>query len=227
MSRRSSTLLVCAFVGMCLPTVAQSQLIVSDPGNLFANTITSAQSTLTALASAQTAANTILDLTPLDEIIMASGIIEGIAQLADIIAQIEVLDSDVQSLQRQITALFGLETAPASTSALRERLAEIRRLRWECYSYAMKLQTLIKTALRTLQHLGTLVTSVSAFLGNKQAQQALVQVTASTNTTLMVMAAQTAAYQRAGSVDKMEELLTIESLRRIQEATMADWPRRR
>ena len=66
----------------------------------------------------------------------------------------------MQSLQRQITALFGLETAPASTSALRERLAEIRRLRWQCYSYAMRLQTLIKTALRTIQHLATLVTSV-------------------------------------------------------------------
>ena len=81
------------------------------------------------------------------------------AQLADIMAQIEVLDNDMQSLQRQITALFGLETAPASTSALRERLAEIRRLRWQCYSYAMRLQTLIKTALRTIQHLSTLVNS--------------------------------------------------------------------
>ena len=56
---------------------------------------------------------------------MASGIIEGIGQLADIMAQIEGLDNDIQSLQRQITALFGLETALASTSALRERLAEI------------------------------------------------------------------------------------------------------
>ena len=49
MSRRTPTLLWWAFVGLCLPTVAQSQLIVSDPGNLFANTVTSVQSTLTAL----------------------------------------------------------------------------------------------------------------------------------------------------------------------------------
>ena len=90
----------------------------------------------------------------------------------------------------------------------------------------MRLQTLIKTALRTLQHLSKLVTSVSAFLGNKQAQQALVQVAASTNTTLTVLAAQTAAYQRAGSVDKMEELLTMESLYRINAEMMADWPKR-
>ena len=79
-----------------------------------------------------------------------------------------MLDNDIQSLQRQITALFGLETAPASTSALRERLAEIRRLRWQCYSYAMRLQTLIKTALRTIQHVATLVNIISTFLGTKQ-----------------------------------------------------------
>ena len=111
--------------------------------------------------------------------ILASGLIEAAAQLADILQQVEVLDNDIQSLQRQITALFGLETAPASTSALRERLAEIRRLRWQCYSYAMRLQTLIKTALRTIQHVATLVNSISTFLGAKQGMQTLTQVAVS------------------------------------------------
>ena len=227
MSRRTPTLLWWAFVGLCLPTVAQSQLIVSDPGNLFANTVTSVQSTLTALSSAQTAVNTILDLTPLDEMILASGLIEAAAQLADILQQVEVLDNDIQSLQRQITALFGLETAPASTSALRERLAEIRRLRWQCYSYAMRLQTLIRTALRTIQHVATLVNSIRTFLGAKQGMQTLTQVAVSSKTTLTILAAQTAAFQRAGSVDKMEELLTMESLYKINTQMMSDWPRRR
>jgi hypothetical protein len=226
MTRLGAWVVGVALLALVLP--AQAQIPVAEVGpNLVQSTITAVQSTLTALASAQTAANFILDLTPLDEIIMASGIIESIGQLADILQQIEGLDNDIQSLQRQITALFGLETAPSSTSALRERLAEIRRLRWQCYSYAMRLQTLIKTALRTIQHLGALVTSVSSFLGNKQAQQTLVQVNSSMHTTLTVLAAQTAAYQRAASVDKMEELLTIESLQRIQADMLSDWPRRR
>ena len=217
---------VVAVLALVLP--AKAQLPVAEVGpNLLQSTIIAAQSTLTAISTAQTAANTILDLTPLDEMIMASGIIESAAALADIMAQVEGLDNDVQSLQRQITALFGLETAPASTSALRERLAEIRRLRWQCYSYAMRLQTLIKTALRTIQHLVTLVHSICSFLGNKQGIQTLTQVAASTNTTLTILAAQTAAFQRAASVDKMEELLTIESLQRIQADMMSDWPRRR
>jgi conjugal transfer/entry exclusion protein len=213
---------------LCWCALARAQGIpVYDNTNFLQNLITAAQSTLTSIATAQTAANTLLDLTPLDEMIMASGIIEAATQLADILQQIEGLDNDIQSLQRQITALFGLETAPASASALRERLAEIRRLRWQCYSYAMKLQTLIKTALRTIQHLGTLVSSIRAFLGAKQGIQTLTQVAASTNNTLTILAAQTAAYQRAGSVDKMEELLTIESLQRIQADMLSDWPRRR
>ena len=53
-------------------------LPVTEVGpNLFQSTITAVQSTLTAFATAQSAANSILDLTPLDEIIMASGIIEA------------------------------------------------------------------------------------------------------------------------------------------------------
>ena len=234
MSRRGPCVVGALLAWLSLALQVQAQVLgtgvlpVTEVGpNLFQATITAAQSTLTALSTAQSAANSILDLTPLDEMIMASGIIEAAAQLADIMAQIEGLDNDVQSLQRQITALFGLETAPASPSALRERLAEIRRLRWQCYSYAMRLQTLIRTALRTIQHVATLVNSIRTFLGAKQGMQTLTQVAVSSNTTLTILAAQTAAFQRAASVDKMEELLTIESLQRIQADMMSDWPRRR
>jgi hypothetical protein len=234
MSRRGSCLvgILLAWLSLALPAQAQvlgtGVLPVTEVGpNFWQNTITAAQSTLTALATAQTATSFLLDLTPLDEIILASGLIETAAQLADILQQVEVLDSDIQSLQRQITALFDLETAPASASALRERLAEIRRLRWQCYSYAMRLQTLIKTALRTIQHISTLVNSIASFLGSKQAQQTLVQVSVSMNNTLTIQAAQTAAYQRAASVDKMEELLTMESIQKIQADMMASWPTRR
>ena len=69
------------------------------------------------------------------------------AALADIVRQAEGLSYDIASLQAQIDALFDLDTAPASTSELQVRLAEIRRVRSQCYSYAMRLQTLLTTAL--------------------------------------------------------------------------------
>ena len=184
------------------------------------------QAVLTAIATAETVANQILDLTPLDEIITLQGILDDLALLADIVAQAEGLSYDIASLRAQIAALFDLDTAPASTSELQVRLAEIRRVRSQCYSYAMRLQTLLTTALRTIEHLTALLTSMSAFLGAKQGMQTLVQVNMTISKTLTIQATQTAAFQRAESVDTMEELLTIESLHRINEATMADWPRR-
>ena len=97
---------------------------VYDNTNFFQNLITAAQSTLTAIATAETAANTILDLTPLDEIVTASGMIEDLAALAEIMAQVDVLSTDIASLQAQVAVLFGLDTAPASTSELQVRLRE-------------------------------------------------------------------------------------------------------
>jgi len=194
--------------------------------NLWQNTITAGQSILTAISTAQTVANQLLDLEPVSEVITLQGIMEDLAALADIMRQAEGLSYDVQSLQAQIAALFDLETAPRSTSELQVRLAEIRRVRSQCYAYAMRLQTLLNTAFRTIEHLVTLVNSISAFLGNKQGMQTLVQVNMTISKTLTIQAAQSAAYERAGSVDKMEELLTVESLHRINGDVMADWPTR-
>ena len=232
MSRRRLAGVVMACLALAQPLQAQvlgtGILPVTEVGaNLYQNTVTAVQSVLTAIAAAETAANTLLDLTPLDEVITLQGILEDVKLLADIVAQAEVLSNDVASLRAQIAALFDLETAPASTSALQERLAEIRRVRAQCYSYAMRLQTLMTTAIRTIDHLTALLTSVSTFLGAKQGMQTLVQVNMTISKTLTIQTTQTAAFQRAESVDKMEELLTIESLHRINEAMMADWPRRR
>ena len=108
-------------------------LSVTEIGaNLYQNTITAINAVLTAVATAQTVANQILDLTPLDEIITLQGILEDLALLADIVAQAEGLSYDIASLRAQIDALFNLDTAPASTSELQLRLAEIRRVRARC-----------------------------------------------------------------------------------------------
>ena len=218
-------------VGMVSPLPAQilgtGIIPVTEVGaNLYQNAVTAGQSILTALATAQTVANQVLDLTPLDDVITLQGMMEDLALLADIMRQVEGLSYDVQRLQAQIAALFALETAPRSTSELQMRLAEIRRVRYQCYSYAMRLQTLMTTALRTIDHLVTLLHSISAFLGAKQGMQTLVQVNMTISKTLTIQATQTAAYERAGSVDKMEELLTVESLQRINTEVMADWPTR-
>lgn len=226
MTRRVSSLLGGLLAGVLLPTIAQGQIPVTDAGNFFVNTTTSIQSVITAANSVLTVANQVLDLTPVEEIVIAQSIAEDAALLAEMIATASAVYVDVQSLQAQIAVLFDLNTAPASTTELSERLLEIRRIRSEAYIYAMRTQTLMATLLRTIGHVTTLITQVGTIIGNVQGQQHIVQVNTSINHTLAVLEIQQASFQRAGSLDKMEELLTIASLHRINEATMADWPRR-
>jgi hypothetical protein len=226
MTRSTPALLSCALVGILLPTMAQSQIPVIDASNLFANTTTSIQSIITAANSVLTVANQVLDLTPVEEIVLAQSIAEDAALLADIIATAGAVYTDVQSLQAQIAVLFDLGTAPLNATELSLRLIEIRRVRAEAYIYAMRTQTLMATLLRTIGHVTTLITQVGTIIGNVQGQQHIVQVNTSINHTLAVLEVQTASFQRAESLDTMEHLLVQESLSRINADIMADWPRR-
>ena len=183
------------------------------------------QSTISAVEDVVQSASALQELVPLDDIVVAQGIIEDLALLADIVRQAEGLSYDVASLQAQIRALFDLDTAPANITLLQQRLSEIRWIRWQAYSYAMKLQTLMTTALRTVDHLVTLLNSIATLLGAKQGMQTLVQVQMTMNKTITIQATQQAAYERAGSIDKMEQLLIAESMVRIHEDIRADWPK--
>lgn len=193
---------------------------------LFQSTVTAVQSTISAIEDVIQSAAALQELVPLDAIETAEGIMEDMEELGKIMAQADRLSYDITSLQQQLDRLFDVKTTPSSTSELQMRLREIRQMRREAYSYAMRLQTLGRTAQRTVQHLSLLLKSISAYLGNKQAQQSLAQMNATMNKTLAIHATQVAAYQQAGSLDKMEELMTIESLQQIQKEIMADWPRR-
>ena len=96
---------------------------------LFHSTVTAVQSTISAVEDVVQTASALQELVPLDAILVAEGIAEDLAALADIVRQAEGLSYDIASLQAQIDALFNLDTAPASTSELQVRLAEIRRVR--------------------------------------------------------------------------------------------------
>jgi len=198
-----------------LTPLAQAQLVVIDPADIAQNTITAIETTLTTIETVLIEANQILDLTPLDSIGVADGIVQDMRLLGQLVDQAQGLSYDVSSLESQISALFGLDTAPTTSRALQARLDEIRRVKSQCYSYAMRVQTLLRTALRTVDHLQGLLDTVSALIGNKQGHQTHMQATTVAAKHLANLDVQIAAFHRAQSVDKMEELLTIESLRQI------------
>jgi hypothetical protein len=166
----------------------------------------------------------ILELTPVDDLIVAGGIAEDMAALADIWSQASGLSYDLSSLNTQITVLFDLDTAPDTREGLDARLLELKRTAYEVRVFALRTQTLAQTVLRTVDHLLGLLDSISAFVGNMQANQRIMEAQSTVVKTLAVMDTHTAAYHRAETADKLAEALIIESVRRIECRRLDGWP---
>ena len=160
---RRLSLSLCLVV-LCTPMV-HAQLAVVDVANLGQNTITAIESVLTTIQAILIEANQILELTPLDDIAVAGGIAEDMALLGQLVEQAEGLSYDIGSLQAQLDSLFNLDTAPETRDGLTERLAEIKRQKYLAYSYAARVQTLMRTALRTVEHLQGLLDTLGAIVG--------------------------------------------------------------
>jgi conjugal transfer/entry exclusion protein len=220
---RTSSLSLLLVLFLCYGR-AEAQLAVIDVGNLAQNTITAAESVLTTIQTILIEANQILELMPLNNIAMASDMAEDMALLASIAEQTEGLSYDIGSLEAQIVALFSLETAPDTRDGLTERLAEIKRVKFQAYSYAARTQTLLKTAMRTVEHLHNLLETTAVLIGNMQGNQVHAQYMAVSNKHLANLDVQIAAYYRAETTDKLSEALIIESITKIQVKRMADWP---
>lgn len=197
-------------------SIVQAQLVVVDPTNLVQNSITAVESVLTTIEEFLIEAQGVLNLTALSSGTAAMGtILEDMQLMAEIIQQAEGLSYDIGSLEAQINALFGLDLAPATSSELAIRLAEIRRVRQQAYSYATRVQTLLKTAIRTIEHMNALLDNVSTLIGNLAGHQLQPQSVAGLQKHLSMLHVETTAFHRAQSIDKLEELVTIESLHRI------------
>jgi len=146
-------------------------------------------------------------------------------ELGSIIEQAQGLSYDLGSLNSQIQALFSLDAAPRTTTALAERLTEIRRVRWEAQTYALRTHTLLQTTVRTVQRLTALVATISDFVGNMQGNQTMSQVQTTITEQLAKMQVQSAAFERAETIDKLTEPLIQKSLENITEDVNRDYPR--
>jgi conjugal transfer/entry exclusion protein len=198
-------------------TPAQAQLAVIDAANLVQNVVTAVQTVFMV-------ANQILELTGLDEIVLGDDFQSDLEALGTIVQEARGLSYDMSSLQAQVTILFSLDSAPNSAHELRERLAAIRRVVFDSYLYALRTQTLLKTTLSTVRHLTRLVSAIGAFVGNMQGNQTMAQMESTLSETLARLQVHTAAYERAQSVERLTEPLTMESLHRINDAIMVDHP---
>src|SRR5215510_8679683 len=203
---------------------AHAQLAVIDVSNLAQNTITAIESVLTTIETILIEANQILELTPLDDLAVAGGIAEDMALLGQLVEQAEGLSYDIGSLQAQLDSLFNLDTAPDTRDGLTARLAEIKRQKYLAYSYAARVQTLMRTALRTVEHLQGLLDTLGAIVGNMGGNQTVGQFHAVSSKHLANLDVQMASFQRAQTVDKLSNALILESITKIQARRIEDWP---
>jgi conjugal transfer/entry exclusion protein len=225
MTRAVRRLALLLLFGWTLPAHAQFAALVYDPTNFGANIVTSVQSVITATEAVLQTANMVLELTPVEEIIVGGQIAEDLAILGEIISSAELVWFDLQSLESQITALFGLENVPLTREGLDERLLEIKQFYYRTLSYAMRTQTLVMTMFRTVEHVSALIASIGSFVGNMSANQTLVQVNTTVSKTLAVMEVQQSAWQRADTVQRLSEGIVLESMRQINLARLEDHPR--
>jgi conjugal transfer/entry exclusion protein len=214
-------LLLILFVALSWPRMAQAQgLPVYDNANFIQNVIQAVQLVLSV-------ANQVLELTRLGSIALDATYTQDLNDLTLIIQQAQGLSFDLNSLNSQITTLFGLSTAPTSTRQLATRMTQIRQLIFDAHVYAMRTQTLIQTTIRTLRRLAAITGAISRLVGNMQGNQTATQLEGTLAETFTRLQVQTAAYERANSVEKLSEPLVHKSMENITQEVMADWPRRR
>ena len=93
------------------------------------------------------------------------------------------------------------------------------------YTYAAEVQSLLRTSLRTVQHLQTLLDTVGKLIGNMQGNQTAVQAQTVIAKHISNLDTQMATFHRAEVIDKLTEHVIIESTIKIQTKRVADWPR--
>lgn len=198
--------------------VAQAQIPVTDAANLFQNTVQAAQTVFVI-------ANQILELTGLDGIVLGEDLANDVTTLAALGEEAKGLTFDIATIQQKLKTLFDVNAAPNNSRALQARLAEVRRLTYTLYCDALAVQSLLQSSLSALRHLTRLIQGIGGLVGNHQSNQTLAQLDSTLTVELAKLRAQTSAYHRAHLVDRLSEPLILESIQRVNEQLMEDWPR--
>jgi conjugal transfer/entry exclusion protein len=210
-----------------LPVRSHAQVEVYDALNHLVNTVTSVQSVVTALQTILLVADSVTNLTGGGIVSTGGAYGEDIAALQGLLAEAEGLAFDLTSLEAQISSLLSLDSAPDSMRGLRERLFELRRARSQGYLYAMRVQTLIQTGMRIADRIVRMVEALAEVLGNLSGHQNANDQVAQLNQIQLIHNTTVQAFERAETVDKAEEVLVEESMQRINEQLLMDWPGRR
>jgi hypothetical protein len=226
--RRSLLILILLLLASLSLRLSRSEaaITVIEVGAQLAHTAnTSVQSTITAVQSVAMVLNQILELTDVGSFVLEGEWRQDVDLIVQLIGQGQQLAWDLASLDAQINSLFALQSAPTTAVGFNQRMGEIRIIISQSYSYAMRTQVLIMTALRTVQHLLALVARVREFIGNMTANQNLGEHVGTLTQLLTEQKVTTTVLQRAQSTEALQMPVAIESLKQINQRVMSDHPR--
>lgn len=218
-------ILVLSTLGLCVGAQpAVSQVAVYDVLNHKVNTLTSLQSTITAIEAVLQTGYMVLELEPFGANPLETSFGGDLDELDTIMTETQGILFDLRAIQQQTARIFALDSAPDSTHGLRERLFEMRRVRAEAQRRARDIQTLpvrIKNVTQRIRNLwDRLLGVIGAKQTGQQLQAMLQQMTHVEAQTQVIQA----AYHQAVLTDLSERPVIEESIQRINEHLLADWP---
>jgi hypothetical protein len=215
--RRTSLLLALFVLGSARLAVAQ--LPVQEVGtNLAFNGVQAAEAVFQS-------AQWVIDLLPLEAWDAIEGAAEDLALLQELAAQAALIGMDIDSVIFQLNALFNLDLAPTTSFEFRERVGEINRRIWEVYGYAMRVQTLINTVVRTVDHILGLIEIMRELIGKLSVEQNLGQQLAKLKQIQAEHQAVMTAFVHAQSTQALAPGVLQQGIQNITDAMMEDHPR--
>jgi hypothetical protein len=181
------------------------------------------QNTITAVQAVLIVANQIIELTALEGLVLDGSFSSDLAALNALVSEAEGFD--VGTLNAQILPLFALETAPLTTFEYKQRQIAINEALFQGYGFAMRTQSLIMTALRTVEHIMGILEQVGSSIGNLTISQSMGQAQTKLQQLLTESNVQRSAFERAKSLEGAMPGILLQGLYNIDEAMMADHPR--
>jgi conjugal transfer/entry exclusion protein len=219
--RRIRVVVLCGLLWL-MPTMASAQFGLFGPGMPVYDNANHIQNTITAVQAVLIVLNQLIELTALEGV-MDYG--EDLATIAALAGEASSLGFDLASLQSQILVLFDPANAPATSFEYAGLAFEIRARMFQAYRYAMRTQTLIQTALRTVEHILEFIGHIGAAIGNLTVSQSLGEAQSKLAQLATEANVRQAAFERGRSLEGAEPGMLIQSIRNINEAQMADYPR--
>jgi hypothetical protein len=215
--------LACLLLGV-LAHPSQAQLPVIDIADIGQNTITAVQTTVTAATVILMDIKMAEELLPLDEIlILDDAFAQDMSDLSAIATEGMAVIGDLGALKAEVTALFDLSTAPATSTELAQRMSDIRQLVFQVRSYAIRAQAIIRTLQNTVTHMNALVAAIGDYVGGMQGRQSIMQNLAEVNKAQAALVASQTAFNNSKVIEKMDEPLMIESWLLIKQNVMSGY----